>query len=63
MEDTETASNYEKVALENVGVGRPRKQEGSRGVRCVGAFERNKFVKDKSLFFYKLRELLKLVGT
>jgi len=63
MEDTETASNYENVALENVDVGRPRKQENSGGVHCVGAFERNKFVKDESLFFYKLRELLKVAST
>jgi hypothetical protein len=63
MEDTETASNYQKGSLENVGVGRPRKQESSGGLHCVGAFERNKFVKDESLFFYKLRELLKLASS
>jgi hypothetical protein len=63
MEDTETASNYEKVALENVSVGRPRKQESSGGLHCVGTFERNKFVKDESLFFYKLRELLERVSS
>jgi hypothetical protein len=63
LENTVTASNYERLPSENVVVGRPCKQQSWGGVLFVKTLSEISRLAGKPSFFHKLCELLKLAVT